>query len=500
VYTRLEKVTWSLAVAVVFGLSGTRALAESFSMSSTSDSVVGELQQVKSRQEETLIDVAREFGLGYDQVIKANPKVNRWVPGQGTKVLLPNLYVLPDAPKQGLVINLAELRMYYFPGGASTGSVVTFPVSIGRMDWKTPLGKASVVAKEKDPPWRPPASIKREHALDGDPLPDVIPGGTPDNPLGHYALRLSIPGYLIHGVDERKANGIGMRVTHGCIRMYPENVEQVYNMVPVKTPVMLVNQPVKVGKKDGLLYLQVVTPLQEDEDSYFRLSVQNSLQLIREKAGADFVIDERKAAAAIERGDGVTVVIGKQQSGGYDSYQYANRETYGNSGGSIRNPTPSAVQSKPAERQPWNQGGDTVRGVDQQTPDVSGDYRSKVRRPDGYSRQETYQPDRYRGNSGRLDTEPSYPNQYEKQQRDVSSEYERRMQGILGGSSRQRMNWENSNATDRQPKRERYENQTAITPKVMERDAEGFTRATPRRYSAEQYRQAIEADRDADYY
>jgi L,D-transpeptidase ErfK/SrfK len=466
------------------------ASAEAFSLNSSSDSVIGELQQVRSRQEETLIDVAREFGLGYDQIVKSNPKVNRWVPGANAKVLLPNLYVLPDAPKQGLVINLAELRMYYFTGTAGNQSVTTWPVSIGRMDWKTPLGKASVVAKEKDPQWRPPASIKREHLLDGDPLPDVVPGGTPDNPLGHYSLRLSIPGYLIHGVDERKANGIGMRVTHGCIRMYPENVEQVYNMVPVKTPVMLVNQPIKVGEKDGLLYLQVVTPLQEDEDSFFRLSVPSSLQTIKDKAGADYVIDESKAAAAIERGDGVTVVIGKRRSGYSDSYADASGGSDAR-GATYRAPNPASNSSSQA-RQPWAPAQNRASGNSySRYPDEQASYQSKVRRPRDANQEDSA--DRATGMAPGRFASGQYP-----EREVVSGEYEKRMQGVLGSSqSRQRMDWDKQSQDQSS---DRYEGSQIAKPALRERSSEGYNQAAPRRYTARQYQDAIEAERDQDYY
>ena len=138
---------------------------------------------------------------------------------------------------------------------------VTHPVSVGRMDWNTPLGTTKIVQKKKDPSWTPPESIRREHELDGDPLPAVVPAG-PDNPLGQYAMRLGIPGYLIHGTN--KPFGVGMRVTHGCVRMYPEDIEEFFGMVPLHTPVTLVNQPVKVGWYGDQLYIEIHPPLEEE--------------------------------------------------------------------------------------------------------------------------------------------------------------------------------------------------------------------------------------------
>jgi len=180
--------------------------------------VIGAVQTVSARHEETLLDIARAHGLGFDDIVRANPGVDPWVPGEGTQVTLPTRFVLPRAERRGLVLNLPEMRMYYFPVPAKgeAPTVVTYPVSIGRMDWSTPLGRAKIVAKVKNPSWYPPESIRKEHAEDGRPLPQVVPPG-PDNPLGAFAMRLSIPGYLIHSTN--RPAGVGMRVTHGCIRM-----------------------------------------------------------------------------------------------------------------------------------------------------------------------------------------------------------------------------------------------------------------------------------------
>jgi L,D-transpeptidase ErfK/SrfK len=238
------------------------SLAERFPLPLYGEDVIGEFATTRARGDETLLDIAREFSLGYEQITKVNPKVNRWVPGDGTKVLLPKLYILPSKGREGLVLNLSELRLYYFP--KDEPYVYTYPVSVGRMDWKTPLGETKVVRKDRDPPWYPPASIKAEHAADGDPLPDMIPGGIPENPLGRFALRLGIPGYLIHGTDERKSFGIGMRVTHGCVRMYPEDVAEVFSLVPVGTKTFLIDEPIKVGWSKGELFLEAHLPFEDD--------------------------------------------------------------------------------------------------------------------------------------------------------------------------------------------------------------------------------------------
>lgn len=368
------------------------AAAETFQLPPGS-SVIGELRETTSRHEDTLIDIAREFNLGYDQMVKANPSVNRWIPGEGNRILLPSKYILPDAPRTGVVVNIAELRLYYYlpKKGDQPQSVVTFPVSIGRMDWKTPLGETVVVRKDKDPAWYPPASIKAEHARDGDPLPDVIPGGHPENPLGGYALRLGLPGYLIHGVDERKANGIGMRVTHGCIRMYPEDVAKLFELVPVKTRVMLVNQPIKVSQEGGKVLLQVITPLHEDgKDGGDDLPISESLAFIRSKVGPEFNLNEEKAIRAIQRGDGLPVVIGGVGSSRIEiSSPSARDERLEPSG--YDQFRPHRGQSAPARQYDYDDSGTPSEGRDERSasPSRYPEIRSvpQVRRSDGaYSR------------------------------------------------------------------------------------------------------------------
>ena len=230
------------------------------------DEVFGEVQVVEARHEDTFVSLARTYNVGYEELRQANPGVDEWLPGEGTKITIPTLYVLPRAPQRGIVVNVAELRMYYFPAqsgplpeGVAPGSrrVITHPISIGRMDWSTPLGATTITGKVANPSWYPPQSIRDEHAARNDILPRVVPPG-PDNPLGKHAMRLGLPGYLIHGTN--KPSGVGMRVTHGCVRMFPEDIEALYKTVPVGTAVNIVNQPVKIGwTADGTLYLEVAS-------------------------------------------------------------------------------------------------------------------------------------------------------------------------------------------------------------------------------------------------
>jgi L,D-transpeptidase ErfK/SrfK len=229
--------------------------ATTYDLIDTETSVVGHNMVVYSRAEDTLLDIARQFDLGYRDITDANPGVDAWLPGENTAIVLPTRFILPDAPKQGIVINIAEMRLYYYPkvGKGELQQVVSHPIGIGREGWATPLGKARITEKRKDPTWTPPESIRKEHAEKGDPLPRVVPAG-PDNPLGAYAMRLSMPGYLLHGTN--KPYGVGLRVSHGCIRLFPEDIEHLFGITPSNTPVEIVYQPYKAGARNGQLYLE----------------------------------------------------------------------------------------------------------------------------------------------------------------------------------------------------------------------------------------------------
>ncbi len=237
--------------------------ANTFTLTEDGQSVIGEPQLVLSGPEDTFSDFARTYGLGYDELIAANPGIDPWLPGEGTAVLLPTQYLLPDAPQQGLILNIASKRLFYFPTRADgePQQVLTYPIGIGRVGWETPLGETTVTAKAKDPSWWVPASVRREHAEKGDPLPSVVPPG-PDNPLGTRVLKLGMPGYLIHGTNQ--PYGVGMRVSHGCVRLYPENIEFLYRLVDIGERVTIVNEPYQMGSVDGRLYFEAHTPLEDD--------------------------------------------------------------------------------------------------------------------------------------------------------------------------------------------------------------------------------------------
>ncbi len=273
-------------LVVLFGLASFSPLnAATFDLPPANENVVGGLQHVTTKYEDTLVDLARRYNIGYKELRIANPEVDPWLPGENTPLVIPTQFILPDAPRKGIVINVSEMRLYYFPkpSRGKRAKVITYPISVGRQDWKTPLGLTRLTQKVKDPTWYPPASIREEHAADGEELARVIPPG-PDNPLGRYALQLGLDGYLIHGTN--KPNGVGMQVTHGCMRLFPEDIENLFRKVSVGTPVRIVDQPCKAGWKSGRLYLEIHPPLTSRNDQVRDLTpiVKSVVAATRNKA------------------------------------------------------------------------------------------------------------------------------------------------------------------------------------------------------------------------
>jgi L,D-transpeptidase ErfK/SrfK len=289
-------------------------LTDQLVLPSEETDVVGKLQVVYVHDKDTLADFARNYGLGYDEIVDANPGVNAWRPGEGTKVILPTEYVLPDAPREGVVINLASLRLFYYPKpeGDRPQVVITHPVGIGREGFRTPQGKFRITQKIENPAWRPTASVRREHAAMGDPLPPIVPAG-PKNPLGTYAMLLNRPRYLIHGTN--KPYGVGMRVSHGCIRLYPEDIAGLYPDVPVGTPVRIVNQPYLAGWRDGQLYLEAQQPLSE-EAKRWKGSLEPMEKVVMKKAGdRQDAVDWDRAQKVAQAGLGIPFSISKDGGG-----------------------------------------------------------------------------------------------------------------------------------------------------------------------------------------
>jgi L,D-transpeptidase ErfK/SrfK len=231
--------------------------------------IVGTVQVVSASKEDTLTDIARRFNVGYEEILRANPKVDPWLPGEGREIIVPSQFILPDAARTGLVINIAAMRIFYFPPvkRGERQVVLTHPIGIGKVGWRTPEGVTKIARRQQDPIWRVPVSVRKEHHENGEDLQPVI-GPGPDNPLGKFAFYLEWPSYLIHGTN--KPAGVGLRSSHGCIRLYPEDIEQFFNMVPIGTQVRVVNQPFVFGWRDGQLYMQPFDVLEDDSRDWKR--------------------------------------------------------------------------------------------------------------------------------------------------------------------------------------------------------------------------------------
>lgn len=305
--TKLRRSVFVRLAAFALPLAGgTELSAATFPLPSGTDTVVGEIQYVSAQHEDTLLDIGRRSGVGYEEIVAANPGVDPWLPGQGTQVLIPSRYILPEGPREGIVVSLAEHRLYYFPRvkPGEPPIVQTYPISIGKMDWKTPLGLTRIVNKREKPSWYPPESVRREHEAEGRPLPKVVPPG-PDNPLGEYAMRLGIPGgaYLIHGTN--RPAGVGMQVTHGCIRMFPEDIAEFFKLVPVNTVVRMIDQPYKMGWRGEQLYIEVHTPLEGGSDPQAHSLTHITRLLVSATQDRTVVIDWAKAEKAFILATGV---------------------------------------------------------------------------------------------------------------------------------------------------------------------------------------------------
>jgi L,D-transpeptidase ErfK/SrfK len=275
--------------------------------------VVGTLQATIAREEDTLSDIARRFNLGYDEVVNANPGVDPWLPREGTRIVLPTQFILPEAPHDGVVVNLAALRLFYFPKPAKGEQrvVVTMPIGIGMVGWATPEGATKIVSKRKDPVWTPPESVRKEHAAEGDILPARVPAG-PDNPLGAFAMNLGWPSYLMHGTN--KPAGVGMRASHGCIRLYPEDIATLFPQLPVGTKVTVVNQPLLFKAQDGQFYVQSYPPHEEHPEAKaaakgkrFNTKMQNRMTQRAKPSGV--TLDWPLVEQVVNASQGITVPV-----------------------------------------------------------------------------------------------------------------------------------------------------------------------------------------------
>jgi L,D-transpeptidase ErfK/SrfK len=275
------------------------------------DDVIGRLRYIRLEKGDTLPDIARHFSLGLNGVCAANPGVDIWVPDAEARILLPLNFILPDAPRKGIVINLATMRLFQFKGNNDPVTVVTYPVGVGTEERPSPMGQVRVERKVSRPTWHVPTSIARDHLKKGDPLPaTVLPG--PQNPLGEYALYLSAQSYLIHGTN--KPASIGLRATNGCFRLFPEDIKKLYENTAVKTPVNIVNQPYLLGQSNGVVYLEVHGSGEELDSSELD-KVYKKLRTIEKESGRPLDWSNVKKVLAEARGIPVPIYEKRPGSG-----------------------------------------------------------------------------------------------------------------------------------------------------------------------------------------
>ena len=268
--------------------------AEGYTYSNDS-TMIGSLKTYKTKKGDSLIELARKFGLGYNEITATNPKLDPFVPGDGVTIDVPTAWVLPALPSyDGIVINLSEMRLYYFP--ANKSSVVTFPIGVGDEGKETPEGTFKIVEKIVNPSWHVPQSILKEKPE----LPKVVPPG-PDNPLGSHAMRLSEKSILIHGTNRPYA--VGRKASHGCIRMYPEDIPKLFEMVPNKTKVSIIRQPIKVGKTKDRVYIEI------HKDTELDINYFNEAVRLLVKNGLFQDVDKDKMLSAVREKRGLPVDI-----------------------------------------------------------------------------------------------------------------------------------------------------------------------------------------------
>lgn len=274
------------------------------------DDVIGQMATVRLRRGDTLPDIARHFSLGINTVSAANPGVDVWVPKAGERIVLPLSFILPDADRDGIVINLAAMRLFYFQRDNDRQAVATYPVGVGTAERPSPKGRMVITRKKLLPTWYVPSTIAADHRKKGDPLPAMVPPG-PLNPLGEHALYLSRSEYLVHGTN--KPASIGLRATNGCIRLYPEDIKQLFDITPVNTPVKIVYQPYLIGRRAGVLYLEAHKPFEESGATALK---QACAELKKIEKDGGLALDWNKIERVLAEARGIPVALAAISGGG----------------------------------------------------------------------------------------------------------------------------------------------------------------------------------------
>jgi L,D-transpeptidase ErfK/SrfK len=266
------------------------------------ETVIGSVQAYRIRKGDTLIDLARYFDLGYNEITEANPGIDPWVPPAGAYIMLPTEWVLPCCSYEGVVVNIPEMRLFYYRRDGATTIVRTYPVGLGREDWQTPSGKFRITGKTVNPQWNIPESIRKEHVADRGDDRTFIPGGAPDNPLGKYRLELSLPMYRIHGTNIPW--GVGMQVSHGCVRLYPEDIEHLFPQVAVKTPGEFTYQLVKAGQRGGVVYIESHRDIYGQSPALYREATEALT-----RTGLADRVDQERLLSALEDGTSMPIAV-----------------------------------------------------------------------------------------------------------------------------------------------------------------------------------------------
>ena len=306
----MKKIFLTICIIFLHFLSTTNTYASRYLIEeSNGNTVIGSTKIIYADERDTLLDIARNHGFGYQDMKLANVNVDTWLPDDGQEVVLPSQFILPVASMEGIVLNVPEMRLYYYPPKekGKLQEVFTYPLGVGREGWNTPYIKTIIVEKKVNPNWYPPKSILKEHEEAGDPLPKIVKPG-PENPLGNYAMRLGRRDYLIHGTN--KPNGIGMRISHGCIRLYPEDIKELFSKVSLKTPVNIINQPYKIGVKNDVIYLEAHPFLDEDKEKYENNLTSVIALIIKISNNRKYQIDMRTAYEAIKNPTGLPIAVG----------------------------------------------------------------------------------------------------------------------------------------------------------------------------------------------
>ncbi len=247
---RLPKSTAAAALLWLAAALAPATRAATFALPTDGSNMVGEIRVVTlADPRNTLLDIGRHFDLGYNEITAANPGVSVWMPGAGTRIVVPTEFILPPKPWVGIVVDVPQRRLYYFPTPrpGEPARVITFPVGIARPGWPTPLGSTRIIAKYKDPSWIVPKDILQEHHQEGDArFPSYFPPG-PGNPMGMLAMQTGFPAIFIHGTN--RPWGVGMEVSHGCVHLYPEDAADLFPRLPVGTPVRVARSGRQPGRR-----------------------------------------------------------------------------------------------------------------------------------------------------------------------------------------------------------------------------------------------------------